>query len=449
MINKILIANRGEIAVRIIRACKELGLATVAVYSTADKESLHVMLADESVCIGSPDSRDSYLNIPNILNAACNTGADAIHPGFGFLAENATFAQMCQDCHLKWIGPTPEAIALLGDKSQAKKTMIAAGIPVIPGSVGIVNSLDEAKQIAEQTGFPLLIKAAAGGGGRGIRRVDKQENLQNAFEQAKLEAKMFFGDDGVYIEKFMSETFHIEFQILADEHENYVHIGERDCSMQRRNQKVLEECPSSKLSPELRQRMGETAVRAAKAAKYTNAGTVEFLLDRQGNFYFMEMNTRIQVEHPITEEISRIDIVTQQIAIANGFPLPFTQNDINFRGHAIECRINSENPEKDFMPTGGQVDYLHVPNGFGVRFDSHIYQGYKLPMNYDSMMGKLIVWGETREIAIRKMHAALDELVIAGVDNNIEFQMNLIETDEFKKGTYNTSFLGKFLKRKI
>ena len=448
MINKVLIANRGEIAIRIIRACKELGILTVAVYSTVDKESFHVMLADESVCIGGADSRDSYLNIPNILNAAANTGADAIHPGFGFLAENASFAQMCKDCQIKWIGPTPEAIALLGDKAQAKQTMINAGVPVIPGSVGVIHSLEEAKQIAEQTGFPLLIKAAAGGGGRGIRRVDKPSELQPAFEQAKLEAKMFFGNDGVYIEKFLTETYHIEYQILADEHGNVIHLGERDCSMQRRNQKVLEECPSPKLNPQLRKEMGEIAVKAAQASNYTNAGTVEFLLDKQGNYYFMEMNTRIQVEHPITEEISGVDIVAQQIAIANGEKLPFTQEDVNLTGHAIECRINSENPEKDFMPTGGQVEYLHVPNGFGVRFDSHMYQGYKLPMNYDSMIGKLIVWGETREIAARKMRAALDELVIAGVGNNIDFQMSLVESDEFKEGMYDTGFLGKLLNKK-
>jgi len=443
MIKKVLIANRGEIAVRIIRACKELGLASVAVYSTADKDSFHVMLADEAVCIGSADSRDSYLNMQNIIAAAVNTGADAIHPGFGFLAENASFARMCADCNLKWIGPTPEAIALLGDKAVAKQTMVDAGVPTIPGSVGTVSTLEDAKKIVEEIGYPLLIKAAAGGGGRGIRKVEKEADLQNAFEQAKLEAKMFFDDDGVYIEKFLTNTYHIEFQILADEHGNTIHLGERDCSMQRRNQKVLEEAPSSKLSPIQCDIMGKIAVAAAKAAKYTNAGTVEFLLDKDGNFYFMEMNTRIQVEHPITEEVSGIDIVAEQIAIANGEKLRHKQEDIEIKGWAIECRINAENPEKDFMPTGGQVDYLHVPNGFGVRFDSHIYQGYKLPMNYDSMIGKLIVWGETREKATRKMRAALDELIIAGVGNNIEFQMDLIDSEAFRGGKYDTNYLNE------
>ncbi|MDR1101318.1 MAG: acetyl-CoA carboxylase biotin carboxylase subunit [Clostridiales bacterium] len=441
MINKVLIANRGEIAVRIIRACREMGIGTVAVYSTADRDALHVIMADEAVCIGGPDSRDSYLNIPNILNAAVLKGADAIHPGFGFLAENAGFARICEECNITFVGPSADAIALLGDKARAKQTMLDCGIPVILGSNGVIWDFPECERVAKEMGYPLLIKAAAGGGGRGIRRVNAAKELRNAFDTARLEAKTFFGDEGVYLEKFLEGMRHIEFQILADKHGNIVHLGERDCSLQRRNQKIIEESPSPRMTEELRERMGETAVRAAKTVGYRNAGTVEFLLDSAGNFYFMEMNTRIQVEHPVTEMVTGIDIVEAQIRIAEGKKLWFGQRDVVIRGAAIECRINAENPLRDFAPCGGRVDYLHVPNGFGVRFDSQIYQSYNLPIHYDSMLGKLIVWGRTRKIAVSRMKSALSELIIEGVTTNVDFQSELVSGKQFTSGDYDTSFL--------
>lgn len=448
MINKVLIANRGEIAVRIIRACHEMGIATVAIHSVADKESLHSIMADETVCVGGANSSDSYLNISNILNAAALHKVDAIHPGFGFLSENANFAQMVSDCGIKFIGPKPKCIALLGDKAQAKQTMKDAGVPTIPGSDGAVPDYNTAVELAQEIGYPLLIKASAGGGGRGIKRVDDASQLQDAYNSAKQEAKAYFGDDSVYMEKLLINTSHIEFQILADNSGNVVHLGERDCSMQRRNQKILEESPSVKLSPELRAEMGEVSLKAAKAAKYSNAGTIEFLLDEDKKFYFMEMNTRIQVEHPVTEMVTGIDLISEQIRIADDKKIEYSQNDIVFNGSSIECRINAEIPEKNFMPSGGTVEYLHVPSGYGVRFDSHLYQGYKLPMNYDSMIGKLIVWGKNRNEAIRRMKSALSEIIIEGVQCNIEFLLKLLDTKEFKDGSYNTSFLGEFLNGK-
>jgi acetyl-CoA carboxylase biotin carboxylase subunit len=406
------------------------------------------MMADEAVCVGGPDARDSYLNVPNILNAAVLKGADAVHPGFGFLSESPAFATMCEECGLKFIGPTAAAVELLGDKARAKQTMIDCGVPTIPGSNGIVKDYAECERVAHEiVGFPLLIKAVAGGGGRGIRLVEKPEGLQEAFEAARLEAKTFLSDDGVYLEKFLTNTAHIEFQILADEHGNVVHLGDRDCSMQRRNQKLIEEAQSPKLDEKLRAAMGKAAVKAATATNYYNAGTVEFLLDEEGKFYFMEMNTRIQVEHPVSEMITGIDIISQQIRVANGEKLPFKQEDITFRGASIECRINAEDPSKGFRPSGGVVEYLHIPSGYGVRFDSHLYQGYKLPMNYDSMIGKLIVYGETREEAIRRMTSALTELVIEGIITNIDFHLDMMRQEEFVNGKYNTGFLGKYLER--
>lgn len=448
MIKKVLIANRGEIAVRIIRACREMGIGTVAIFSTADRDSLHVILADEAVCVGGPDARDSYLNVPNILNAAVLKGADSVHPGFGFLSESPEFAMMCKECGLKFIGPSPEAVELLGDKARAKQTMIDCGVPTIPGSNGTVRDFDDCVRVAKDVGFPLLIKAVAGGGGRGIRLVENPANLEEAFAAAKLEAKTFLSDDGVYLEKYLTNTAHIEYQILADEHGNVVHLGERDCSMQRRNQKLIEESPSPKLDEKLRAAMGEAAVRAAKSTGYYNAGTVEFLLDREGNFYFMEMNTRIQVEHPVTEMVTGVDIISQQIKIAMGQKLPFKQEDIRFRGASIECRINAEDPSKGFRPSSGTVEYLHVPNGYGVRFDSQLYQGYKLPMNYDSMIGKLIVYGENRAEAIARMRSALTELVIEGIITNIGFHLDMMVQKEFVDGSYDTGFLGRYLEAK-
>lgn len=438
MIRKILIANRGEIAVRIIRACREMGIETVAVISEADRDSLHAYMADKAICIGGPASADSYLNIQNILSAAVLQGADAIHPGFGFLSENAEFVDICKQCNIKFIGPDAESIRLLGDKAMAKKTMIAHGVPTVPGSDGEVPSAEKAVELCKRIGYPVLIKASAGGGGRGIRLVNCEEELKSAYDAASKEALDYFGNGGVYIEKYLIGTRHIEFQILADEHGNVIHLGERDCSMQRRKQKMIEETPSVALTPELRLKMGESALKAAKAVGYMNTGTVEFLLDRGGNYYFMEMNTRIQVEHPVTEMVTGIDLIKQQIQIAEGTPLSITQNDVVIRGHSIECRINAENPDKAFMPSGGVIRQLCIPGGNGVRFDSHLYQGYKLPMYYDSMIGKLIVWANTRNEAIAKMKSALMELIIDGVDTNINYQFDLLRSEDFKSGNYDT-----------
>ena len=445
MFKKVLIANRGEIAVRIIRACRELGIHTVTVYSTADKHALHAKIADEAVCIGPAATKDSYLNAAAIIEACKMTGAEAVHPGFGFLSENADFAELCLKNNIVFIGPRPESIRMLGDKAAAKETMKAAGVPVIPGSDGAVPDMEAAKKLCKEIGCPLMVKASAGGGGRGIRLVEHPEDLEAAITAAKQEALNFFGNDEVYMEKFIVNPKHIEVQILADSYGNTVYLGERDCSMQRRNQKVLEETPSPIMTPELRAKMGKAAVAAAKACGYTNAGTIEFLVDADRNFYFMEMNTRIQVEHPITEAVTGIDLVKQQILIANGEKLPFAQEDITIRGHAIECRINAENPALNFRPSPGQITALHIPGGPGIRVDSSAYQGYTIPPYYDSMIAKLIVHAPTREEAIAKMKWALAEFIVDGVDTNIDFQLSLIRDSLFEKGTYDIVYLGRKL----
>jgi acetyl-CoA carboxylase biotin carboxylase subunit len=441
MFKKILIANRGEIAVRIIRACRELGVKTVAVYSTADKSSLHAQIADEAICIGSANSKDSYLNMKAIISACEITGAEAIHPGFGFLSENAHFAKMCQKCGIVFIGPDPQSIEMLGDKAQAKKTMEQAGVPVITGSKGAVQTVAEALEIARKVGYPVLVKASAGGGGRGIRRINTPQEMEEQITLAQQEALNFFGDSSVYIEKLILEPKHIEVQIMADNYGNVVYLGERDCSMQRRNQKVLEETPSPIMTDKLRKKMGEASVKASKACGYKNAGTIEFLVDKDRNFYFMEMNTRIQVEHPITEAVTGIDLVKTQIRVASGEKLPFTQKDIQMRGHAIECRINAENPELGFRPSPGTIEALHIPGGFGIRVDSAMYQGYTIPPYYDSMIAKLIVHAPDRETAIMKMKWALAEFIVDGVDTNIDYQLAIIRHKAFIDGNYNNSFL--------
>jgi acetyl-CoA carboxylase biotin carboxylase subunit len=440
---KVLIANRGEIAVRVIRACREMGLATVAVFSTADKNALHAKIADEAVCIGGADSKSSYLSEKAVLSAAEITGADAIHPGFGFLSENAAFARNCEKCGIKFIGPKPETIDILGDKAQAKITMKNAGVPVIPGSDGAVSDISEIRRLAAEMGYPVMVKASAGGGGRGIRRVDREEDLEVNVTAASEEAKNYFGDGSLYIEKFIVDPKHIEFQIFADSFGNTVHLGERDCSMQRRNQKVIEETPSPVMTEELRQKMGEAAVKAAKAAKYENAGTIEFLLDINGNFYFMEMNTRIQVEHPITEAVTGVDLVKAQLSVAAGERLSFAQEDIKLTGHSIECRINAEDPAQNFRPCPGRIEALHIPGGPGVRIDSAVYQGYTIPPYYDSMIAKLIVHDKTREGAIMKMRRSLAEFIVDGVKTNIDFQLSLMTDKAFADGSYNIGYLSK------
>ena len=441
----VLIANRGEIAVRIIRACREQNLGCVSVYSTADRDALHVKFADRAVCIGAPATADSYLRMDSIIEACRQTGATAVHPGFGFLSENAEFAKLCRENDITFIGPSPECIAMLGDKAQAKETMKAAGVPVIPGSEGALHSIEEAKEIAKKIGYPVLVKASAGGGGRGIRRVDSEEQLEEQLHVAQEEAKKFFGDDTVYLEKLIVGPHHVEVQIIADEYGNTVALGERDCSMQRRNQKVLEESPSTLMTTELRDAMQKAAVATAKACGYCNAGTIEFLVDHERNFYFMEMNTRIQVEHPVTEWVTGIDLVQTQLRIAQGEPLPFTQEDITLRGHAIECRINAENPDCNFRPSPGTIQALHLPGGMGVRIDSAIYQGYTIPPYYDSMIAKLIVHAPTRKEAIQKMRWALSEFLVDGVETNIDFQLRLLKTEAFEQGTYDNAFLMHWL----
>ena len=448
MFNRVLIANRGEIACRIIRACRELGIESVAVYSQADKDALHVQLADHAVCIGPAASKDSYLKVENILSAAVTTGAQAIHPGFGFLSENAKFAKMCAECNITFIGPSSEVISQMGDKAEARKQMIAANVPVIPGSDDVVETVEEGIELAKRIGFPLLIKAVAGGGGKGIRRVETVEEFEHQFVTARQEALQAFGNSDVYMERIIYPAKHIEFQILADQHGNVVHLGERDCSLQRKNQKIIEEAPSPSLSPELRREMGEAAVRAAKAVGYQNAGTIEFLVDEEKHFYFMEMNTRIQVEHPITEMITNVDLVQQQIKIAAGEELPFTQEDITFEGHAIECRLNAENPFEGFRPSPGKVTFLHQPvGGMGVRIESAFYTGYQIPPFYDSMLTKLIAHGKTREEAILRMKRMLFELVVEGVDTNQEFVEDLLDSPAFRRGDYTTAYVEtEFLK---
>lgn len=449
MLEKVLIANRGEIAVRIIRACRELGIQTVAVFSEPDRSALHAKIADEAVCIGPAATKDSYLNTKSILAACELTGADAIHPGFGFLSENAAFARLCQKCGVTFVGPTPEAMELMGDKSRAKETMMRAGVPVIPGSQGAVKTMEEARAAAALTGYPLLIKAAAGGGGRGIRRVNDESELEAQMIAAANEAKLFFGDDAVYIEKLLINPRHIEIQILADHYGNCIHLGERDCSLQRRNQKILEESPSPSplMTPQLRAAMGEAAVKAAQAVGYRNAGTIEFLVDDAGNFYFMEMNTRIQVEHPITELVTGIDLVKKQLEIASGQPLSISQQDVHFTGHAIECRINAENPAKGFRPSPGRIVSLHMPGGPGIRIDSAVYQGYEITPHYDSMIAKLIAYAPTREQAVRKMRWALAEFIVDGVDTNIDFQLSLLKNPDIEAGRYDIGFLTRLLEK--
>ena len=444
MFKKVLIANRGEIAVRIIRACRELGIRYVAVYSTADRNALHAQIADEAVCIGPADTKDSYLNMKAIIAACETTGCDAVHPGFGFLSENAAFAKMCRKCNIEFIGPSPESIEMLGDKAAAKETMKRAGVPVIPGSDGAVRTLEEAEEAAEKIGFPLLVKASAGGGGRGIRMVESREQLAAQITAAQSEAKSFFGDDAVYMERFVENPRHIEIQILADKQGNVIHLGERDCSMQRRNQKVLEESPSPVMTDELRRKMGEAAVKAAKVCGYYNAGTIEFLVENGKDFYFMEMNTRIQVEHPVTEFVTGVDLVKAQIKIASGIPLEIKQEDITISGHAIECRINAENPKLNFRPSPGKIIALHTPGGPGIRIDSAAYPGYTISPYYDSMIAKLIVYAPTREEAIMKIKWALSEFIVEGIDTNIDFQLALIKCKAFESGEYSNRFLDTF-----
>lgn len=442
MFTKILIANRGEIAVRIIRACKELGISTVAVFSEIDRDALHTQLADEAICIGPNKASDSYLNMQNIISAACITKSQAIHPGFGFLAENSTFAVMCKECNIKFIGPDADTIDLMGSKVNARKLMMTSGVAVIPGSKEIINDVETAKQMANEFGYPIMIKASAGGGGKGIRIVREESQLENSFVQAKNEAKAGFGDDSVYMEKLIENARHIEIQILGDEYGNTIHLGERDCSLQRRNQKVLEEAPSIAISPEKRKMIGEAAVRAAKACNYKNAGTIEFLYDKDENFYFMEMNTRVQVEHPITEMITSIDIVKEQIKIASGEKLNITQEQVNFRGHAIECRINAEDPENNFAPSPGKINYLFLPSGcLGLRVDSAVYANYTIPPFYDSMIAKIITHGVDRVDAISKMKRALGELVIEGINTNIDFQIEILNNKLYEEGIFDTSFI--------
>lgn len=444
MFSKILVANRGEIAVRIIRACKEMGITTVAVYSEADCDALHVSLADESFCIGPAAVQKSYLNISEIISVAVLTGCEAIHPGYGLLSENASFARICKDCGIVFIGPDAEIIEKMGNKDAAKRMMKAAGVPVVPGSQGTVDTIEQAEKEGRKIGYPLLIKASAGGGGRGIRKVESQEKLADAWLAAKEEAKAAFGDGSVYMEKFFSPVKHIEMQIMCDHYGKTVCLGERECSMQRKNQKLIEESPSSAVSDELRKKMMKAAILAAKISGYQNIGTVEFLLTDQNEFYFMEMNTRLQVEHPVTEMITGIDLVKWQIRIAAGMEIDFSQKDIHLDGHAIECRINAEDPTRGFLPSCGKIDLLHIPGGPWVRFDTALYQGYVVPPFYDSMIGKLIVFAKTRAEAIRKIQAALCELVIEGIDHNREMQIELISAEAFRNGTYTTSYLESY-----
>ena len=440
-IEKVLIANRGEIAVRIIRACREMGIQTVAVYSDADAEALHTQLADEAVCIGPAQSSESYLNMQSIISATMISGADAIHPGFGFLSENAKFAELCEQCNIIFIGPKSEVIRKLGNKAEARRTMIQAGVPVIPGSDGTISEVSEGKQIAEKIGYPVIIKAALGGGGKGMRVANTPEEFEQAFFTAQKEAQMAFGDGSLYLEHYVENPRHIEFQILADQYGNVIHLGERDCSIQRNHQKMIEEAPSMALSEELREKMGEAAVRAAKAAGYENAGTIEFLLEKNGNFYFMEMNTRIQVEHPVTEWVTGIDLIKGQLRIARGKKLTYRQEDVHIQGHAIECRINAENPARHFMPCPGTITDMYLPGGKGVRVDSAIYSGYTVPPYYDSMLAKLIVYAATRSEAIKKMRSALGEVIIEGIDTNVDYLYEILNHPDYIEGNIDITFI--------
>jgi acetyl-CoA carboxylase biotin carboxylase subunit len=442
MFKKILIANRGEIALRVIRTCREMGIKTVAVYSTADKDSLHVKFADEAVCIGKPQGADSYLNIPRIIAAAEITNADAIHPGYGFLAENASFSQICADSGIKFIGPTPQMINSMGDKITAKETMIKAGVPVVPGSGGLLRDLDEAKSVAKEIGYPIMLKATAGGGGKGMRVVHGEDELEKAFNSAKAEAGAAFKNDGMYMEKFVEEPRHIEIQIAGDQFGTVCHLSERDCSIQRRHQKLVEESPSPFMTPELREKMGEAAKKAAAAINYESVGTIEFLVDKHRNFYFMEMNTRIQVEHCVTEEVTNFDLIKEQILIAAGRPI--SGRDYTPDMHAIECRINAEDPYNDFRPSPGKITVLHQPGGHGIRVDSHVYAGYVIPPYYDSMIAKIIAVARTREEAINTMYRALSEYVIEGVKTTIPFHLQLMQNEDFRAGNFTTKFLESF-----
>lgn len=446
MLKKVLIANRGEIAVRIIRACREMGIRTVAIYSEADKNALHTTLADEAICIGPAPSQKSYLNIKAILEAACLTGADSIHPGFGFLSENANFAKICKELEIKFIGPEDKLINLLGNKSKAKETMKKAGIPVVAGSEGLLKNKKQALELAEIIKYPVMLKASAGGGGRGIRIAYTPEELEKDYDLVKQEAKIAFNDDSIYLEKFVENPRHVEIQILADEHGNAIHLGERDCSIQRRNQKILEETPSIILSEETRKKMGETAINAVKEIGYTNAGTIEFLVDKNQDFYFMEMNTRVQVEHPVTEMVTGVDIIKEQIRIASGEELQYKQKDIIFTGHSMETRINAENPNKNFMPCAGTIKGLHLPGGNGVRIDTAIYSGYTIPPNYDSMIAKIIVHGKDRQESIQKMKSAVAELVVDGIQTNADFILKILDNEKFINNKYDTSFIEKEFK---
>ena len=441
MVEKVLIANRGEIALRIIRSCRELDIATVAVYSTVDKKALHVQLADEAVCVGDSLSNKSYLNIPNILAAATSRGVDAIHPGYGFLAENDKFAEMCNDHGITFIGPSPNAIRSMGDKSTAKETMERVGVPTVPGSKGLLSSVEEAYEMAQEIGYPVIIKATAGGGGRGMRLVENKANLEKMFKAAQGEAEAAFGNDGLYMEKFIKKPRHVEIQILADRSGNVVHLGERDCSVQRRHQKLLEESPSPAINHSLRKKMGNAAIAAAKSISYEGAGTVEFLVDDDNNFYFMEMNTRIQVEHPVTEMVTGVDLIAEQIKIAGGDNLEFTQDDIQLNGHAIECRINAEDPSHNFRPSPGKITGWLPPGGPGVRVDSHVYTGYEIPPFYDSLIGKLIVWGKDRNTAIKRMNRALNECAVTGIPTTINFHLTLLNKTKFMEGKIHTKYV--------
>ena len=441
MFQKILVANRGEIAVRIIRACREMGIKTVAVYSEADKDALHTLLADEAICIGPASSAQSYLNMERILTATVAMKADAIHPGFGFLSENARFAELCGKCNITFIGPSAEIINKMGNKSEARKTMMDAGVPVVPGTKEPVFTVEKGLELAKGIGFPVMIKASSGGGGKGMRISWGEEDFTMNFQNAQQESIKGFSDDTMYIEKYIEQPKHVEIQIMADKFGNVIHLGERDCSIQRRQQKVLEESPCAAISQELRENMGAVAVRAAKAVGYENAGTIEFLLDKNKNFYFMEMNTRIQVEHPVTEMVSGLDLIKEQILVAAGEPLSVTQDQVKLKGHAIECRINAENPQKNFMPCPGRITNVHVPGGNGIRVDTHIYSDYQVPANYDSMLLKLIVHGKDREEAIAKMRSALGELIIEGIETNLDFQYEILNNPAFEEGKTDTDFI--------
>lgn len=444
MFKKVLIANRGEIAVRIIRACREMNIATVAVYSAADRQALHVQMADEAYCIGPVAAKSSYLNIASLLNVALATKADAIHPGYGFLAENADFAELCGEQDIKFIGPDPEAIRKMGAKATARITMKEAGVPIVPGSEGLIEGADAAVSLANEIGYPVIVKATAGGGGKGMRVAQDEGELQKAIRQAQKEAEAAFGDGGIYLEKYLEEPRHVEIQIMADQQGNVVYLGERDCSIQRRHQKLIEEAPSPAVDAALRQQMGRAAVAAAKSVHYCGAGTVEFLLDKHGRFYFMEMNTRIQVEHPVTEWVTGIDLIKEQIAVAAGYPLSFRQEDVTIKGWAIECRINAENPDRNFMPSPGKVTLYRPPDGFGVRVDSAVYSGYEISPFYDSMVAKVIVWGKDRQEAIQRMKRSLDEAVIEGIQTTVPFHQKLLAHKAFLSGDFNTGFLEQY-----